>query len=128
MSWRTSPGCASNPYSTIVAGVGALGIWFVASNLIQIVGFLGFVSVLLAVFGGLVTAAAVLIGFGAVLLTRGGQQAAYAGGGSYWRDPWDEDLGFGGSAPVDTPPATPTGDAPASDTARAKPTVAPSPS
>jgi hypothetical protein len=107
----------SNPYTTIVAGVGALMMWFVASNVIQFVGFLGFVSVLLAVFGGLVTTAAVLIGFGAVLLTRGGRQPAYAGGGSYWNDPWDEDLGFGGSAPPPhTPTSAPTGDASASGT------------
>jgi hypothetical protein len=97
----------SNPYSTIVAGVGALSMWFVISNLVQIVGFLGFVSVLLAVFGGMVTTAAVMIGFGAVLLTRGGRQPADPRGG-YWRDPWDDDLGFGGSA-------VPTGDAAASD-------------
>jgi hypothetical protein len=98
----------SNPYSTMVAGVGALGLWFVASNLIQMVGFLGFVSALLAVFGGMITAAAVFVGFGAVLLTRGGRRPAYADAGTYWDDPWEEDLGFGGSAPT-PPPSTPTG-------------------
>jgi hypothetical protein len=99
----------SNPYSTIVAGVGALSMAFVFSNLIQMFGFLGVLSVLLAVFGGLVTGAAVLVGFGAVLLTRGGRQPAYADGG-YWSDPWDGDIGFGGSR-TPTSPATPTGDA-----------------
>jgi len=95
--------------------VGALSLAFLGSNLFQMIGFLGFVSVLLAVFGGLVTAAAVLIGFGAVLLTRGGRRPAYADG-SYWSDPWDEDLGFGGSAaPRPASPTSPTTDAGTSD-------------
>jgi hypothetical protein len=60
--------------------------------------------VLLAVLGGMVTLAALMIGFGAVLLTRGGRQPAYADGGGYWSDPWDDDLGYGGpSAPRHAP-------------------------
>ena len=86
----------ANPYSTVVAGVGALMLSFVASDVIQMVGFLDFVSVLLASFGVMVSAAAVLVGFGSILLTRGGRSAEYAGGGgaSYWGGSWDDDLGW----------------------------------
>ena len=104
----------SNPYSTVVAGVGALSIWFVAANAVQLLGFLGFVSVLLTIFGCMVTAAAVLVGFGAVLLTRGGRRPDYpAEGGAFWGDPWDEDLGFGGS------PSTPPSEGPVGGPAEA---------
>ena len=86
----------SNPYSTVVAGVGALMLAFVASDAIQLVGFLRFISVLLASCGVMVSVAAVLVGFGAILLTRGGRSAEYAGGGgtSYWGGSWDDDLGW----------------------------------
>ena len=85
----------SNPYSTVLAGVGALMLAFVASDAIQLVGFLRFISVLLASCGVLVSVAAVLVGFGAILLTRGGRSAEYAGGGaSYWGGSWNDDLGW----------------------------------
>ena len=85
----------SNPYSTVVAGVGALMLAFVASDAIQLVGFLRFISVLLASCGVMVSVAALLVGFGAILLTRGGRRAEYAGGGtSYWGGSWDDDLGW----------------------------------
>ena len=49
-----------------------------------------------ASFGVMVSAAAVLVGFGSILLTRGGRSAEYAGGGgaSYWGGSWDDDLGW----------------------------------
>ncbi len=86
----------SNPYSTVVAGVGALMLAFVASDAIQLVGFLRFISVLLASCGVMVSVAAVLVGFGAILLTRGGRSAEYAGSGgaSYWGGSWNDDLGW----------------------------------
>ena len=91
----------SNPYSTVVAGVGALMLAFVAANAIQVVGFLRFVSVLLASCGAMVSVAAALVGFGAVLLTRGGRRAEYAGGAaSYWGGAWEDDeVGFGPNDP-----------------------------
>ena len=71
----------SNPYSTVVAGVGALMLAFIASDAIQLLGILRFIAVLLASCGVMVSVAAVLVGFGAILLTRGGRSAEYAGGG-----------------------------------------------
>ena len=86
---------ASNPYTTVVAGVGALMLAFVASNAIQMLGFVKFLSGLLGFFGVLTTVVALLVGFGAVLLTRGGRRPRYAGDANYWNDPWDDDdLGY----------------------------------
>ena len=95
----------SNPYSTVVAGVGTLMLASVASHVIELVGFLGFVSGLLAATGVLVSLAAALVGLGAVLLTRGGRHAAYAGAaaGERWGDDWDADLGFDPGAPPPRP-------------------------
>lgn len=96
----------SNPYSTVIAGVAALAMWFVASDAIRVVGFLGFVSVLLKVIGVLVSVAAALVGLGAVLLTRAGGRPAYAGGASYWEGAWNDVSGDdGGSAAATEPPA-----------------------
>ena len=82
----------SNPYSTVVAGVGALMLAFVASDVIQVVGFLRFLSALLAGFGVMVSAAALLVGFGSILLTRGGLGPEYAGSGtSYWGGSWNHE-------------------------------------
>ena len=108
----------SNPYSTVLAGVGALMVWFVASNVIRVLGFLGFLSVLLMGAGGVVTAAATLVGFGAVLLTRGGRwpvPGTPAETGE-WGDPWDDDLEFGSHAPTAGSAPTAAHGAPAGDT------------
>ena len=94
----------SNPYSTMIAGVGVLMLAQLASDLIGAVGFLRFASLLLALLGGLITVAAVLVGFGALLLTRGGRRPEFAGGGrTYWGDNWDDDLGFGEPPPSPSP-------------------------
>jgi hypothetical protein len=99
----------ANPYSTIIAGVGTLMLAFVAARMLDAVGLLGWMSVLLTVLGILATAAAALIGFGAVLLSRAGTRTAYAGGGRYWGSSWEDDLGFGASAHSagDSPPQPP---------------------
>jgi hypothetical protein len=99
----------ANPYSTIIAGVGTLLLAFVAARVLDAVGLLGWMSVLLTVLGILATAAAALIGFGAVLLSRAGTRTAYAGGGRYWGSSWEDDLGFGASAHSagDSPPQPP---------------------
>lgn len=98
----------SNPYSTMIAGVSVLMLAQLASDLIGAVGFLRFASLLLALLGGLITVAAVLVGFGALLLTRGGRRPEFAGGGGTY---WDDDLGFADSPP--RPPPEPSGPAPA---------------
>jgi uncharacterized membrane protein YdfJ with MMPL/SSD domain len=54
--------------TALVAGVAALMVAFIAAHVIQVVGFLGFMSMLLKAFGTLLTTAAVLVGFGAVLM------------------------------------------------------------
>jgi hypothetical protein len=59
---------------------GLLGLMalFVAANVVSIAPFLGFLRGLLAVAGIVVTIAALQIGFGAVILTRGGRRRDYA--------------------------------------------------
>jgi hypothetical protein len=51
---------------------------FIASNVISIAPFLGFLTGLLAVAGIVVTVAAMQVGFGAVIITRGGRRRDYA--------------------------------------------------
>ena len=106
----------ANPYSTIIAGVGALMLGFLASRLLSMFGLLGWLSVLLLVLGILATSAAALIGFGAVLLSRAGTRPEYAGGGGrFWRNGWDDEVeladatrGFAGGPPQ--PPPTGPGE------------------
>lgn len=96
----------SNPYTTVFAGVVALSLWLIVAHVIELFGFLRFVSVLLHVLGAILTCVVALIGFGAVLLTRGGRRPAYADASS-WGDPWDDEPGYGGSSPSPAAPETP---------------------
>ena len=96
----------ANPYSTILAGVSVLMLAFVAARVLGVLSLLGWVSPLLTVLGVLATVAAALVGFGAVLLSRGGTRPEYAvGTARYWGDGWDDD--FGSSAPPQPPPTGP---------------------
>jgi hypothetical protein len=68
---------ASNPIHTIFGGLIALVGAFIAANVVSIVPFFGFLEGLLIFVGVLASVAAVLIGFGAVLLTRAGTRPEY---------------------------------------------------
>jgi hypothetical protein len=68
----------SNSLITMVGGLLGLMALFVAANVISIAPFLGFLTGLLVVAGVLVTIAAMQIGFGAVIITRGGRRRDYA--------------------------------------------------
>ncbi len=81
----------TNTFYAITAGIGALLTFHVSASILDIVPFFGFFSGLLAMLGSMAIAATLLIGFGAVLLTRGGRQSDYyAGddpfGGERWKD------------------------------------------
>jgi len=77
----------TNTFYAVVTGVGTLIAFSVASNILDILPFFGFFSGLFATLGAMATAATFLIGFGAVLLTRGGRQAEFYDNGA---DPFDE--------------------------------------
>lgn len=82
----------SNPIYTLVAGLIGLLLAFMAGHVISIAPFLDFLAGLLFAVGVIVTIVAVQIGFGAVLLTRGGRRQEHYGG----YEPhaaWDEAIG-----------------------------------
>jgi hypothetical protein len=64
----------SNSWVTMLGGLIGLMFAFVAANVVSIAPFLGVLSGLLVVAGGIITFIAVQIGFGAVLLTRAGRR------------------------------------------------------
>ena len=64
----------SNPVYTIFAGVLGLALFFIVANLLRVVPFFGFFRALLTFAGAVVGIVAMLIGFGAVLLTRAGRR------------------------------------------------------
>jgi cytoskeletal protein CcmA (bactofilin family) len=70
-----------NPRQAVIAGIGALMAACVAANVVQMAGpWLGFLQGLFAMLGVMAGIAAVTVGFGAVILTRGGRRSdlAYA--------------------------------------------------
>ncbi len=77
----------TNTLYAVVTGVGAILAFSVAASVLDIVPFFGFFSGLLAALGSMLAIAALLVGFGAVLLTRGGRQAEFYDGG----DPFDDE-------------------------------------
>ena len=81
----------TNTFYAVTAGIGALLAFHVSASILDIVPFFGFFSGLLATLGTMAIVATLLIGFGAVLLTRGGRQTDfYRGedpfGGERWND------------------------------------------
>ncbi|MDX1646101.1 MAG: hypothetical protein R3304_03060 [Longimicrobiales bacterium] len=80
----------SNPVYTMVAGLIGLLLAFIAGHVISIAPFLDFLAGLLFAVGIIVTIVAVQIGFGAVLLTRGGRRPEYRG--AY--DTYDTDVAW----------------------------------
>jgi len=67
----------SNPVYTLGGGLVGLMAFFIAADVLSIVPFFGFFRGLLGFAGVVITLAAILIGFGAVLLTRGGRRPEY---------------------------------------------------
>ena len=57
---------------------------FLGARVLGAFGLLDILSGLLLVVGVLGTVAAALIGFGAVLMTRGGRRPAYGSAAGYW--------------------------------------------
>ena len=68
----------SNSLITMVGGLLGLMALFMAANVVSIAPFLGFLTGLLVVAGIVVTVAAIQVGFGAVIITRGGRRRDYA--------------------------------------------------
>ena len=84
----------TNTFYAITAGIGTLFAFSVTASVLDIVPFFGFFSGLLATLGGMATVAVLLIGFGAVLLTRGGREADfYDGDDSFGGVRWQEESG-----------------------------------
>jgi hypothetical protein len=67
----------TNTFYAITAGIGALLAFQISASVLDIVPFFGFFAGLLATLGTMATMTVALIGFGAVLLTRGGRQAEF---------------------------------------------------
>lgn len=84
----------SNPVYLIVGGLVGLGSFFMAAHVLAMVPFLGFVRGLLGFVGVMFCVVAMQIGFGAVLLTRGGRRrGAYPGAyDADWERAIDMDL------------------------------------
>jgi hypothetical protein len=68
---------ASNAAYAVVAGIGTLVAFPVAAHVVGIVPGLGFFSGLFATVGAIAVFCAMCIGFGAVLLTKGGRQPEF---------------------------------------------------
>ena len=77
----------SNTFYAVTTGVGAMLAFSVVSHVLDMVPFFGFWSKLVAVLGSMIVIIAVLIGFGAVLLTRGGRRPEYYAGDLFGREP-----------------------------------------
>ena len=81
----------TNTFYAVTAGIGALLVFPVSASILDIVPFFGSFSWLLATLGTLAVTATLLIGFGAVLLTRGGRESDFYGSedpfvGETWRN------------------------------------------
>jgi hypothetical protein len=97
----------SNPVYTIVGGLVGLGAFFIAAHLLSMVPFLGFVHGLLTFVGVMISVVALQIGFGAVILTRGGRRREEAYAGEYDAE-WErtgDDVDLGNDGPPEEPPA-----------------------
>lgn len=87
-----------NPISSLFGGLLGLTFAFLAGHVMSVVPLLGVFSILLFVIGGLLTFFVAQIGFGAVLLTWGGQRREY--------DAYDADPGWAQAVQADVDEAT----------------------
>jgi hypothetical protein len=81
----------TNTFYVVTSGIWVLLAFPISASILDIVPFFGFFSGLLATLGTMAILAVLLIGFGAVLLTRGGRQADFYGSqdpyvGERWQD------------------------------------------
>ncbi len=102
----------SNTFYVVVAGIGALMVPAIAASAVRILG-LGLLQGLLGFVGSAITLAALAVGFGAVLLTRGGRIRPYAAYYDYEEDWWGdpdqpEGSGEAGEEPGDPGPGKDT--------------------
>ncbi len=67
----------TNPIFTLVGGLVGLALAFMVGHIVSILPFLGFIGNILFAGGVIITIVAIQIGFGAVLLTRGGRRKEY---------------------------------------------------
>lgn len=89
----------SNHLNHLILGVGLLSVSFMAAHLISVFGpWFGLFEGLLTTIGCLGMMATAVVGFGAVLLTRGGRQELYETDGFDWRPRWER--GSAGAAAV----------------------------
>lgn len=65
------------PYAAALAGVLVIQIWSVLANMLDMIPWMGFFAFLTGLFGVLVKAAAWIVGFGAVILSRFGLEPGY---------------------------------------------------
>lgn len=72
---------ASNTLYATVSGIGALIAFSVVGHLVGILPIVGLLKGLFLTVGSIATAVATFIGFGAVLITRGGRRTEFYGGG-----------------------------------------------
>jgi hypothetical protein len=115
----------NSAFSVMLGGIGALLMPFFAANVIHMAGdWLGFLEGLLTVFGVMATVAAVVVGFGAVVLTRGGRRSVFADGVDFdfdlpdwtprrpWRRAWEsaEDVAANNGSESGTEPGSGAGD------------------
>lgn len=84
----------SNTFYVVLAGLGALMLPAIAASLVRILG-VGLLQGLLGFIGSSITFVALAIGFGAVLLTRGGRIRPYAAYYEYEEEFWAEDRASG---------------------------------
>jgi len=104
----------SNTFYVVVAGLATLMVPAVAASLIRIIGF-GFLHGLLTFVGGIVTFLALAVGFGAVLMTRGGKIRPYAAYYDFEDEAWgeDEDVRYAQEPVREREPTSASGSAPA---------------
>jgi hypothetical protein len=89
----------SNTFYVVLTGLGALMLPAIVASLVRILG-VGLLQGLLGFIGSSITFIALAIGFGAVLLTRGGRIRPYAAYYEYEEELWAEDQG---ASPEDSP-------------------------
>jgi hypothetical protein len=94
----------SNTLYVVIAGLGALMVPAIAASLVRILG-LGLLQGLLGFIASSITFIAVAIGFGAVLLTRGGRIRPYAAYYEFEEELWaqPEEEGSADPSPVQEP-------------------------
>ncbi|MCG6988952.1 MAG: hypothetical protein LJF06_12340 [Gemmatimonadetes bacterium] len=103
----------SNPVYAIAGGLVALGAAFMAAHVLYVVPFFGLVRGLLTFVGVMLGIVAIQIGFGAVILTRGGRRGSTYPGpyDASWESSVDVDVDQGNvSSPAASATAEPDAD------------------